>query len=358
MHDQIPPLSRRRWLAYARCHDRRAGPRAPRSRRRRGALRTAVSPPGQPRERSIVLWTRLTGPDLPPQVSVRWELARDEGFTQIAARGTETATADEAHSVHAEPSSARTGAHLLVPLRGAGPAQREWTHAAPRRRPMPLPTCASHWPVASASITATTRRGGMSRAPELDFVLFVGDYIYEYPSPPVAVRYHEGGAVRTLEQYRARYAQYKSDPALQAAHAAMPWLLVWDDHEVDNDYANLQGQNLQTDFREQRAAAYRAYWEHMPFPKALRPSGPDMRIYGRYDWGSQVCIHALDDRQYRDVQACAKTRTRRLQRRAPGRLPRTARIHNARCSAPRESAGLLTELGSAAALEPARAADR
>ncbi len=137
-------------------------------------------------------------------------------------------------------------------------------------------------------------------------MLFVGDYIYEYMSPPIAVRYHEGGPVRTLEQYRARYAQYKSDPSLQAAHAAMPWLLVWDDHEVDNDYAGLQGQSLQGDFREQRAAAYRAYWEHMPFPKALRPSGPDMRIYGRYDWGALACVHAIDDRQYRDVQACPK----------------------------------------------------
>jgi alkaline phosphatase D len=142
---------------------------------------------------------------------------------------------------------------------------------------------------------------------DLDLVVFVGDYIYEYLSPPSAVRNHEGGTVRTLEQYRARYAQYKSDASLQAAHAAMPWLLVWDDHEVDNDYAGLQGQNLPTDFREQRAAAYRAYWEHMPFPKALRPKGADMRIYGRADWGSQVCIHALDDRQYRDVQACAKS---------------------------------------------------
>ena len=141
---------------------------------------------------------------------------------------------------------------------------------------------------------------------DLDFVLFVGDYIYEYLSPPLAVRAHEGGTVRTLEQYRARYAQYKSDPSLQAAHAAMPWLLVWDDHEVDNDYAGLRGQGLEADFREQRAAAYRAYWEHMPFPKALRPSGPEMRIYGRTDWGSRVCIHALDARQYRDAQACPR----------------------------------------------------
>jgi alkaline phosphatase D len=112
--------------------------------------------------------------------------------------------------------------------------------------------------------------------------------------------------VRTLDDYRARYAQYKSDPALQAAHAAAPWLLVWDDHEVGNDYAGLQGAALEADFARQRAAAYRAYWEHLPFPKAARPRGADMRIYGRLDWGALACIHLLDDRQYRDPQACPR----------------------------------------------------
>jgi alkaline phosphatase D len=83
-------------------------------------------------------------------------------------------------------------------------------------------------------------------------------------------------------------------------------LLVWDDHEVDNDYANLQGQSLQVDFAAQRAAAYRAYWEHMPFPKAARPNGADMRIYDRYEWGRLARIHTVDDRQYRDVQVCPR----------------------------------------------------
>jgi len=304
MHDEFFPLSRRRWLACAGATI--AVPAYVRHARAADVVRFALGvASGQPRERSIVLWTRLTGPDLPAHVPVRWELARDEGFTQIAARGTETATADEAHSVHAEPSGLEPGRTYWYRFEALG--QRS---ASGCTRTAPAPDAAVDLRFALASCQrfdhghyAAWRHVAGS---ELDFVLFVGDYIYEYPSPPVAVRYHEGGAVRTLEQYRARYAQYKSDPALQAAHAAVPWLLVWDDHEVDNDYADLQGQSLQTDFRAQRAAAYRAYWEHMPFPKALRPSGPDMRIYGRYDWGSQVCIHALDDRQYRDVQACAK----------------------------------------------------
>ena len=98
----------------------------------------------------------------------------------------------------------------------------------------------------------------------------------------------------------------KSDAALQTAHARAPWLLVWDDHEVGNDYANLRSERLDADFAMQRAAAYRAYWEHMPFPKSARPVGPDMRITGRLDWGRLARIHLLDDRQYRDPQVCPK----------------------------------------------------
>jgi alkaline phosphatase D len=141
---------------------------------------------------------------------------------------------------------------------------------------------------------------------DLDLLLFLGDYIYEYASGRSALRPHAGGPVVLLDDYRARYAQYKSDPALQAAHAACPWLLVWDDHEVDNDYAGLQGQRLQPGFAAQRAAAYQAYWEHMPLPKAARPVDGSLRLYGSLDWGRLARIHLLDDRQYRDPQACPR----------------------------------------------------
>ena len=141
---------------------------------------------------------------------------------------------------------------------------------------------------------------------DLDLIVFLGDYIYETPSRPDSIRHHEGGLARTLEQYRARYATYKSDPLLQAAHASAPWLHVWDDHEVSNDYADLRNERLDADFAERRAAAYRAYWEHMPFAKSARPTGADMRIYGHVDWGRLARFHLLDDRQYRDPQACPR----------------------------------------------------
>ena len=254
---------------------------------------------GQPQARSIVLWTRLTGADLPPQVPVRWELSRNDAFSDIVARGTEIALEADVHCVHAEPSALEPGRWYWYRFEALG--QRS---TVGRTRTTPAPDAAEDLRFALASCQrydhghyAAWRHVARS---DLDLVVFAGDYIYEYASPPTALRPHSGGAVRTLAEYRARYAQYKSDAALQAAHAALPWLMVWDDHEVDNDYAGLQGQALQADFRAQRSAAYQAYWEHMPFPKAARPMGPDMRIYGRTEWGSLACIHAVDDRQYRD----------------------------------------------------------
>ncbi|MFO1295603.1 MAG: alkaline phosphatase D family protein, partial [Rubrivivax sp.] len=138
---------------------------------------------------------------------------------------------------------------------------------------------------------------------------FLGDYIYEYASPPNAVRAHTGGAASTLEGYRQRYAQYKTDPLLQAVHAAVPWIVIWDDHEVENDYAGLQGERLQPDFAARRAAAYRAWWEHMPLPRSLRPlptSGGAATIHGRLDWGNLARLQWIDDRQFRDPQLCPR----------------------------------------------------
>ncbi len=260
---------------------------------------------GQPSARSLVLWTRLLGDGLPPEVPVRWTLARDEAFSDIAARGSETAIEADAHSVHAEPSALEPGRWYWYRFEALG--QRSMvgrTRTAPAAdAPEPLRFALASCQRYDHGHYAAWRHVAQA---DLDLVLFVGDYIYEYASPPTALRLHSGGTVRSLDEYRARYALYKSDASLQAAHAALPWLAVWDDHEVDNDYAALQGQALQTDFRAQRAAAYRAYWEHMPFPKALRPGGADMRVYGRAEWGALACIHLLDDRQYRDPQACPR----------------------------------------------------
>ena len=253
----------------------------------------------------MVLWTRLSGPDLPERAEVMWEVATDEGFANVVQRGVETAEAAWAHSVHAEPvgleagrpywyrfmalgDRSRTGrtrtapaAQALVPLRFAIASCQRWDYG--------------HF-AAWRDITAF----------DPDIVMFLGDYIYEYATAVGAVRPVTGGRVDSLQGYRDRYALYKSDPSLQAAHAACPWLLIWDDHEVENDHAGLHSERLSSGFALQRAAAYQAYWEHMPFPKSARPRGNDMRIYGHLDWGRLARILLLDDRQYRDPQVCPR----------------------------------------------------
>ncbi len=259
---------------------------------------------GQPRADGMVLWTRVTGVDLPLQVEVQWELAHDEAFTRLAARGTETALAQWAHSVHAEPAGLESGRWYWYRFRALGQQSR-----VGRTRSAPAADAAATLRLAIASCQRWDHGHFAAwrhlATQELDCVAFLGDYIYEYPSLPTAPRRHDGGLLRTLEQYRARYAQYKRDPALQDAHAAFPWLLVWDDHEVENDYAGAHPTTpLGADMAKLRGAAYQACWEHQPYSQAQRPRGSDMRITGRLDWGRLARIHLLDERQYRDPQAC------------------------------------------------------
>lgn len=260
---------------------------------------------GQPRPHSVVLWTRVTGLDLPERCEVRWELAEDEGFSRLASAGVFEAEAAWAHSVHVEPRGLDPGRWYWYRFQALG--QRS---AVGRTRTAPAPdapaslraalACCQRWE--HGHYAAWRHIAGQPN----DLVLFVGDYIYEYPSIRTGARTHDLHAARSLGQYRNRYELYKSDPALQAVHAAAPWLLVWDDHEVENDYAADQGVHLSgAAMRAVRAAAYQAYWEHLPFSMAQRPQGADMRIYDRFDWGRLARLQLVDDRQYRDPQACA-----------------------------------------------------
>jgi alkaline phosphatase D len=162
---------------------------------------------------------------------------------------------------------------------------------------------------------------------DLDLMVFVGDYIYEGSGRPDRPRRHAGGEARTLVQYRNRHAQYKTDRDLQRLHAAVPWLVTWDDHEVANDYAGLRSESLDPDFGRRRAAAYQAYFEHMPLRERARPTPTRMVLRSRHNWGRLARFHVLDGRQRRTPQACPRPgrggsnridrRCRELQ--APGR---------------------------------------
>ncbi|MDM4768099.1 alkaline phosphatase D family protein [Pelomonas sp. SE-A7] len=265
---------------------------------------------GCPRPDSLVLWTRLTGPGLAEPVPVRWELAEDEGFQRLAASGTELAEADSAFTVHAEPGGLKPDRWYWYRFSALG--QRSSTGRT-RTSPAPDAQASLRFAIASCQRWDHGRYAAWRdmAEQELDLVLFLGDYIYEYSTAhdSDAQRRHQGGPCRTLDDYRQRYAQYKSDPHLQRMHARAPWICTWDDHEVSNDWAGDQPEVPDAGFHARRAAATQAYWEHMPFPKAWRPRDPDraaIRLYHHWDWGQLARIITTDDRSWRDPQVCPK----------------------------------------------------
>jgi alkaline phosphatase D len=261
---------------------------------------------GYPTPDGFVLWTRLIGAEQP--VPLRWEVASDEAMRAIVASGTAIAEAGWAHSVHVEPRGLEPDRPYWYRFT-AGDAQS----SVGRARTAPRADAAVarlRFAFASCQQYEQGYYGAHRHiaADDPDLVVFLGDYIYESSWGKDHVRSHGSSEPYTLDDYRARYALYRSDPDLQAAHAAAPWLVTWDDHEVDNDYADDRPEDgmERGEFLERRAAAYQAYYEHMPLPARMRPEGPDMRIYTQAGWGSLARFFMLDNRQYRSWQACPR----------------------------------------------------
>jgi alkaline phosphatase D len=305
------PLSRREFLARSGCLAATfAVPRAFGQPRFTGNPFKLGVASGYPRPDGVVLWTRLIpervegGEMAHATVEVEWQIAADEGFRQIVRRGREVAVPEFAHSVHAEVAG-------LDPSRWYWYRFRAGPDLSPVGRTRTAPAIgASAGRIRFAFASCQQYEQGYycayrhMAAEDLDLVIHLGDYIYESSWGRRHVRMHGTPEPVTLQDYRDRYALYKSDADLQAAHAAFPWLVTWDDHEVQNDYANDRSQNLDPPefFLKRRAAAYQAYYEHMPLPKSMRPRGPEMRIYTRADFGNLAAFHVVDDRQYRSHQ--------------------------------------------------------
>jgi alkaline phosphatase D len=268
---------------------------------------------GYPLPTGVVLWTRLAPTPLVPgggmprtPVTVTWEIAGDESMSRIVQRGSATAVPEWAHAVHVEVEGLEPGRWYWYRFRtGRAVSPIGRTRTAPAASTMPdrlrfaFASC-QHWEqgyfVAHRHIVAD----------DLDLVVFLGDYIYESPTSATRVRQHGAPEPHTLDDYRIRHALYKTDPDLRAAHAAYPWIVTWDDHEVSNDYANDRGAMLNGRewFLARRAAAYQAYYEHLPLRRQMVPFGPHMRIYHRTAYGGLVQFHLLDNRQYRAHQPC------------------------------------------------------
>ena len=266
---------------------------------------------GDPAPQSVVLWTRLApepleGGGMPDEsVEVTWEVARDDGMREIVRRGVSWATPQLAHSVHAEVNGLEPDRWYWYRF-SVGDAQSPIgrTRTTPRLRALPSQL---RFAFASCQHYETghyTAYQHMAQEP-LDLILHLGDYIYEYAGQDNRVRKHVGPEIETLEHYRTRYAQYKTDPHLKEAHALCPWLVVWDDHEFDNNYAGSISEEAGVspeEFLLRRANAYQAYYENMPLRRRSLPQGPDMRLYRSIPYGRLANFQMLDTRQYRSDQ--------------------------------------------------------
>jgi alkaline phosphatase D len=267
---------------------------------------------GDPLANAVVLWTRLApvplaGGGMPLlDVPVRWELSTDERFRRHVRRGTAVAEARWAHSVHVDARHLEPATwyhYRFIVGNQVSPVGRTRTAPAAGHRRDPL-----RFLIASCQNWQQGLWPLWAHAPadDPDVVVHLGDYIYEGGVSAGAVRPHNSGEVRTLAAYRDRYGLYKGDPALQGIHAACPWIVTWDDHEVENNYADLVTQDPAEvpDFAARRAAAYQAWWEHQPV-RLPPPTGPDLRVHRSLDWGRLARFHILDTRQHRDRQACS-----------------------------------------------------
>ena len=272
---------------------------------------------GDPLPDAVILWTRLVNdpladggglPDRP--LPVRWELAADRAFDDIVASGDAVAEPALAHSVHVDASGLQPDSWYWYRFsvgEATSPVGR--TRTAPERGGevdrlrFAFASCqdyqAGYWPVHDHIA-----------AEDIDLVVFLGDYIYEGGPQADAVRTLQADAPADLAGYRRRYGEYKSDPSLQASHAHVPWVTTWDDHEVQNNYAGAVPQDSSEPsaaFDERRAAAYQAYYEHMPV-RVEPPDGAQVQLYRAVRWGDLLRFYVLDGRQYRSDQACGAPR--------------------------------------------------
>ncbi len=266
---------------------------------------------GDPAPDGFVIWTRLApapldGGGMPPEIQdVRWEVAADDQFREILQSGSASATPQLAHSVHVEitglrPDSwywyrfmhgdavSRTGRARTTPAAETLPAQLRFAFASCQHYETGLFTAYKHM-----------------AEEQLDMVLHLGDYIYEYAGINGRVRKHSGPEITSLDHYRNRYAQYRTDEDLQTMHSLCPWLVVWDDHEFDNNFAGAISEEDGVDpaeFMLRRANAWQAWYEHMPVRRSCLPRGADLTLYRTVDFGRLARIEMLDTRQYRTDQ--------------------------------------------------------
>ncbi|HET9372204.1 MAG TPA: alkaline phosphatase D family protein [Vicinamibacterales bacterium] len=266
---------------------------------------------GDPTPDGVVLWTRIGADPLdgaiePVPIDVTWEVAEDDRFATIVKRGATSARPEWAHSVHVEVEGLR-------PDRWYWYRFRTGSEESPIGRTRTLPAAGADVDrLRFAFASCQHYEQGLFTAhrhlanEDVNLIFHLGDYIYEGPGMDGRVRKHHGLECIALDDYRRRYAQYQLDPDLQAAQAACPWFVTPDDHEVDNNYAGELSERLDPVdvFLLRRAAAYQAYYEHMPLRRSSVPRGPSLQLYRQCSYGTLASFCILDTRQYRTDQPC------------------------------------------------------
>jgi alkaline phosphatase D len=268
---------------------------------------------GDPGPTGVVLWTRLApnplavGGGMPPEAfEVEYELSQDADFHAIVRKGSTVALPDEAHSARAEITGLGPEHEYYYRFRAGdwiSPVGR--THTRPNGNAMVRSLTFAFVSCQNYAEGYFTPYDEIAASEDIETVIFLGDYIYEGRNS--GPRTHEPQkTIQTLDDYRIRHGQYKTDPSLQRAHAAHPWLITWDDHEFWNNYADDDTDQTPpvpaAQVLVRRAAAYRAFWEHMPLARDRKPVGPDLQLYRRFRWGQMATFNVLDGRQYRSDQ--------------------------------------------------------
>jgi alkaline phosphatase D len=279
---------------------------------------------GDPSSDGFVIWTRLAPEPLAPHggmgmgvADVRWEVASDDRFQNIVANGTAPARPELAHAVHVEVAGLKPDRPYWYRFEAGGERSIQGqarTLPAESSNPQALRFGVAGCQNYEDGLYTAYRH--LARE-DLAFVYHYGDYIYEYRGDPVRpgrgeggiftpVRQHAGQLLYSLDDYRLRYAQYKTDADLQRAHAAHAFFMTYDDHEVDNNWvADIEQEGTPPEiFRLRRAAAFQAWYEHMPVRRKALPDAGRIAAHRSARFGNLLEMNFLDTRQYRSDQPC------------------------------------------------------
>ena len=277
---------------------------------------------GDPHPRSVILWTRVTptpaatpGSGKGPRARVRWQVATDRRFRNVVSSGSFTTGPARDHTVKLEAGGLRPRTTYYYRFLYNGVASRVGrTRTAPA--PGSTPRHLRFGVVSCANLQAGwfSAYRHLARRDDLDAVLHLGDYLYEYAPGEygygfdnVAIRPHRPAReMVSLADYRQRHAQYRRDADLQELHATAPFIVTWDDHETTNDAWSEGAENHQPDegdYRERRRRAYRAYDEWMPVRMGSTADlGDGTKLFRRLRFGTLAELSMLDLRTYRDEQ--------------------------------------------------------